>query len=104
MLCGCFPFKTSVSEEELLRAINSADFQFNDPGWRRLSEEALDLVRELLQRDPADRPCLEEVLQHPFCAAAMGEVMAREEAEARPLGEVSEAALAQLDIDDDDEE
>ena len=32
MLCGCFPFKTSVSEEELLRAINSADFQFNDPG------------------------------------------------------------------------
>ena len=45
-----------------------------------------------------------QVLQHPFCAAAMGEVMAREEAEARPLGEVSEAALAQLDIDDDDEE
>jgi len=102
MLCGCFPFKTSVSEEELLRAINSADFHFNDPGWRKLSEDALDLVRELLQRDPAERPCLEEVLQHPFCAAAMGEVMAREEA--RPLGEVSEAALAQLDIDDDDDE
>ena len=44
MLCGCFPFKASLPEEELLRAINTANFAFNDPGWRKVSEEALDLV------------------------------------------------------------
>ena len=39
-------------EEELLRTINTAEFAFNDPGWRKVSEEALDLVGQLLQRDP----------------------------------------------------
>ena len=34
----------SLPEEELLRAINTANFAFNDPGWRKVSEEALDLV------------------------------------------------------------
>ena len=102
MLCGCFPFKASSDEEELLRAINTADFQFSDPSWKTTSADALDLVTQLLQRDPSDRPFLEEVLQHPFCSDALGEVMQRE-TEAAPLGEVSEAALDMLDGDDDDE-
>ena len=67
MLCGCFPFQTSVEEEELLRTINTAQFQFNDPGWRRVSHDALDLVSQLLERDPNDRPYLEEV-----CSAFLG--------------------------------
>ena len=55
MLCGCFPFLTDLGEEELLRTINTAEFAFNDPGWRKVSEEALDLVGQMLQRDPLDR-------------------------------------------------
>merc|ERR1712070_950012 len=75
MLCGCFPFETDVAEEDMLRAINAADFSFADPGWARVSEEALDVVTSLLQRDPLDRSVLEEVLQHPFCAEAVNEAV-----------------------------
>ena len=78
MLCGSFPFQTSVPEEELLRAINTANFTYNDPGWRRVSADGMDLVSQLLMRDPNDRPYLEEVLQHPFCSEALAEVMASE--------------------------
>lgn len=104
MLCGCFPFQTSLPEEDLLRTINTADFAFNDPGWRKVSEEALDLVGQMLQRDPLDRPVLEEVLQHAFCADALQEVMAAEAALSSTMDEKSfDAALAALDSGDDDE-
>ena len=53
MLCGCFPFLVAgVDEEDLLRTINEANFPFNDPGWRKVSEEALDLVQQLLKSYP----------------------------------------------------
>ena len=48
-------------EDELLRSINSADFEFSDPGWKKLSKEALDMVSSLLRREPDDRFPLEEV-------------------------------------------
>ena len=102
ILCGCFPFTTSVSEEELLRTINIAEFAFNDPGWKKVSEEALDLVGQLLQRDPHDRPYLEEVLQHPFCSAALQEVMANEDSSSRAQdldAAALDRALAELDSD-----
>ena len=75
MLCGCFPFETDCAEEEMLRAINLADFSFGDPGWAKLSQEALCLVRSLLQRDPRDRPVLEEVLQQTWCAETVNEAV-----------------------------
>lgn len=68
MLSGCFPFNNSQSDEGMLRAINAAEFSFNDFS---ASQDARDLVGQLLQRDPLDRPFLEEVLQHPFCASAV---------------------------------
>ena len=43
MLCGCFPFENS-DDEDMLRAINAADFSYSDPGWSKLSEDALDMV------------------------------------------------------------
>lgn len=64
-----------VRREDMLRAINAADFSFADPGWARVSDEALAVVTSLLQRDPLDRPVLEEVLQHPFCADAVEEAV-----------------------------
>ena len=100
MLCGSFPFQTSVPEEELLRAINTANFTYNDPGWRRVSADGMDLVSQLLMRDPNDRPYLEEVLQHPFCSEALAEVMASELSSQVPLGEISDAALKAFDDDD----
>lgn len=89
MLCGCFPFKTDRGVDQLLRDVNAANFTFDDPGWAKLSPSALELVERLLARDPADRPCLEEVLQHPFC---MGEV-------SRAVGHTREDALNEGDFD-----
>ena len=106
MLCGCFPFSTldadsstSLDEEALLRRINEADFSFEDPGWQRISDDAKDLIQQLLQRDPADRPFVEDVLQHPFCTEALQEVMMRQRSHSGPLGDLAESALAMLDED-----
>lgn len=106
MLCGCFPFATDgVGVEELMRAINVADFAFDDPGWASVSEAALELVGLLLAREPADRPYLEEVLQHPFCAEAVQECMTAERAGSLGgQGDAAyDAALAALDDGSDDD-
>jgi len=85
MLCGSFPFETPSSEarngdvEQMLRAINAADFRWDGSRYARLSAPALDLVCQLLVRDPADRPCMEEVLQHEFCAHAVTEAVRNRE-------------------------
>ena len=95
------PTSSTPPWQELLRSINAAAFELNEPRWRQLSAEALDLVGQLLQRDPLDRPYLEEVMQHPFCSAAVQEAMASEQG----VGLASEAlddALAELDGDEED--
>ena len=58
----------------------------------------------MLQRDPRDRPCLEEVLQHPFCSDAVEEAMIAEQVLESRLhdDEAHNAALAALDDDEDD--
>ena len=89
----------TTDEEALLRRINEADFSLDDPGWQRISDDAKDLVQLLLQRDPADRPFVEEVLQHPFCTEALQEVMTRQRSPSGPLGDLADSALAMLDDD-----
>ncbi|KAL1496839.1 hypothetical protein AB1Y20_014425 [Prymnesium parvum] len=102
MLCGCFPFDASLDEEPLLREIWTANFSFSDPGWAKLSAEALDLVGQLLQREPADRPFLEEVLQHPFCAGAVADTV--QDARDGSMKKTDlDAALAALDMGDEDD-
>jgi serine/threonine protein kinase len=68
MLCGCLPFDTSQPEEDMLREINGANFDFDDPGWAKISSDGRELVKTLLARDARDRLTVYGVLQHPFCA------------------------------------
>ena len=98
MLCGCFPFDPSQREDDLMRAINAAEFPFSDPGWKRSSEAALDLIKSLLTRDPADRLVIEEVLQHPFCAEAVAHAFELEKGAALKE-DALDAALAALEDD-----
>jgi len=100
MLCGCFPFDSSLEDERMLREINAASFSFSDPGWAKLSEDALDLAGQLLQRDPLERPFLEEVLQHPFCASVVADAVQIARAGSIKNADL-DAALAALDVDDD---
>ena len=69
-----------------------------------MSEDALDLVSQLLQRDPLDRPFLEEVLQHPFCSESYQEALAAEERLAKLEHLDTEAFDRALDLLDGDED
>jgi len=61
MLCGTVPFKaTNMKDLHLL--INKGDFSFPNP----ISEEAQDLIRKMLTKDPLERISLPEVLSHPW--------------------------------------
>ena len=55
-------------EEDMLREINAANFDFDDPGWAKISSDGRELVKTLLARDARDRLTVYGVLQHPFCA------------------------------------
>mmetsp|Transcript_93418 Transcript_93418/g.280267 ORF Transcript_93418/g.280267 Transcript_93418/m.280267 type:complete len:231 (-) Transcript_93418:216-908(-) len=105
MLAGCFPFDSSLDDEAMLREVCLAAFSFGDPGWAKLSADALDLVQQLLQRDPNERPYLEEVLQHPFCASTVSDAINVARANSAKLADRDlDAALEALDMGDDDDE
>lgn len=100
MLSGGYPFDAELPEEQLLRAINAADVGFSEPGWRNISDDALELLRSLLTRDPEERAALEEVMQHPFCEPVVQEVL-QLEGERSVRDEDYDAALKALDSDGD---
>lgn len=70
--------------------------------WAKLSPEALDLVGQLLQREPADRPFLEEVLQHPFCATVVADTIQIAREGSLKKADL-DAALAALDMGDEED-
>lgn len=70
-LVGRPPFHADGPYERTLARV--VDGAYAIPNDVTLSAEATDLISRLLQRNPADRPSLEQLLEHPFLAAAMAE-------------------------------
>merc|ERR1711918_244714 len=69
MLCGFPPFASaSKNQKDLFRKIKSGKFSFPSPYWDGISEEAKDLIRNLLEVDPNERYNAEQLLQHPWIA------------------------------------
>ena len=63
LLIGKPPFETNDSKATYRRILkNSYSFPANVP----ISDEAKDLIKKILVLDPAMRPTLNEILQHPF--------------------------------------
>lgn len=71
MLCGRFPF-TAATYPELYRKISRGRF----PVPSHVSRPGADLLRRMMARDPAERPLLEQCLEHRWFAE--GEERARE--------------------------
>ena len=83
LLSGRLPFSGEEGEEvaelymskhvynnkDVFRAVLYAELDFTSPPWDVISPHAQDLVKSLLQRDPALRPTAEQALHHPWLAS-----------------------------------
>ncbi|KAI8387578.1 Serine/threonine-protein kinase RCK2 [Nakaseomyces glabratus] len=67
MLCGFPPFyEDEYSKESLGDKISRGNYKFLAPWWDEISIEAQDLIRNLLQVDPAKRYDIDQLLAHPW--------------------------------------
>ncbi|CDW78152.1 protein kinase domain containing protein [Stylonychia lemnae] len=65
LLCGTFPFK-SAFEKDLFRKISKGQYTFQ--GMPEFSDEAMDLISQILQVDPYKRPTATQILEHDWFA------------------------------------
>lgn len=80
LLCGYRPFYANCGkscgfqeglpcdecQELLFRCIQDGEYSFPEAEWSEISEEAVDLVKHLLVRDPQKRYTANQVLDHPW--------------------------------------
>jgi len=67
LLCGFPPFfNDGTNVAMLFDQIMSGKFDFPDPYWTDISDDAKDLINKLLTVEPKDRPTAEEALKHPW--------------------------------------
>jgi len=65
LLCGFPPFHDEHNNlKRLYKKIKKGNFQFVSPYWDTISDEAKDLVKNLLNTDPKERFAAKEVLAH----------------------------------------
>ncbi|KAI9916643.1 hypothetical protein PsorP6_016887 [Peronosclerospora sorghi] len=69
MLCGYEPF-FGVNDEELIQMNKRVDYEFEEPEWASISDEAKDMISLMMEKDPYKRITPKEVLKHPFLRAA----------------------------------
>jgi len=65
LLCGYLPF---YHEERSItvKLIRSGEVLFDEEEWGDISEDAKDLIRKLLEKDPKTRYNAEQITNHPF--------------------------------------
>lgn len=70
ILSGCSPF-SGDDEEQLLKLVQEAKYEFYENEWQGISAEAKDLIRRLLVVDPGKRLTMEQVIAHPWLREAV---------------------------------
>jgi len=63
LLCGFSPFLSST-QTGLFEKIIKVEYDFPEPEWTNISNEAKDFIRHLLLREPSQRNTAEQCLQH----------------------------------------
>ncbi|CAG7981248.1 unnamed protein product [Penicillium salamii] len=69
LLAGYPPFY-DPNIKILMKRVTKAQFAFDSPWWDNISDEAKDLIRNLLTVDPAKRYTIDEFMAHPWILAA----------------------------------
>jgi len=72
VLCGFPPFY-GKTQAHLFEKILNADYDFPDPEWTNISEEAKDFIRHLLVLDIDKRYTTKQCLEHPWLKATGGD-------------------------------
>ncbi|XP_077210078.1 calcium-dependent protein kinase 20-like [Tasmannia lanceolata] len=90
LLCGVPPF-WAETEQGVAQAIIRSVIDFKRDPWPRVSDNAKDLVKRMLNPDPKRRLTAQEVLDHPWLVNA-------NKAPNIPLGETVRARLKQFSV------
>ncbi|XP_070557910.1 MAP kinase-activated protein kinase 2-like isoform X2 [Ptychodera flava] len=73
LLCGFPPFYSNhgmAISPGMKKRIRNGQYEFPKPEWTNVSDEAKDLIRQLLKTDPNDRMTITEFMQHPWVKRA----------------------------------
>ncbi|CAB9508228.1 activated protein kinase catalytic subunit alpha-1 [Seminavis robusta] len=76
LLGGYAPFD-GEDDREVLQSVVSGCLQFNEEVWDDVSEEAIDFIAKLLEKDEEKRVTAEEALQHPWLKSHRRSALAR---------------------------
>lgn len=68
ILLGGYPPFYDKNNQALFRKILKAQYEFHPAYWGEVSDEAKDLIRSLLNVDPAQRLTVNQALSHPWLA------------------------------------
>ena len=66
-LCGYPPFEGD-NNKEIFRNVMKQDLTFDPADWNRISSQAKDLVKKMLNKDPETRITANACLEHPWFA------------------------------------
>jgi calcium-dependent protein kinase len=70
MFSGEPPFTTLIDgpkgDQDLYKKIKKGDYEFNPYNWAKISQEARDMVKQMLTVDPSKRPTAKALLDHAF--------------------------------------
>jgi len=72
LLCGYPPFFGN-NNQEIFASIMRGHFSFPSPDWNSISEEAKNLIRQLLNLNPSQRPTARAALDHPWFSSVLSE-------------------------------
>ena len=65
LLCGFPPFYEE-NNTKLFEMIKTCTYEFPSPFWDDVSDDAKNLIKAILVRDPKDRLTTEQILAHPW--------------------------------------
>ncbi|CAF96558.1 unnamed protein product, partial [Tetraodon nigroviridis] len=69
LLCGFPPFYSNTGQAispGMKRRIRMGQYEFPDPEWAEVSQEAKDLIHQLLKTDPNERMTITQFMNHPW--------------------------------------
>ncbi|XP_073681982.1 MAP kinase-activated protein kinase 3 [Garra rufa] len=74
LLCGFPPFYSNTGQAispGMKRRIRMGQYEFPNPEWAEVSEEAKQLIHQLLKTDPNERMTIEQFMNHPWINRSM---------------------------------